>query len=271
MRLNPLIVFAYRSCDENLKMCDWHIWKCKERLKSVGKKQWGLAWLRDEKRPKEMRKHNRELQRNMIVYNNSNCRAINTLSENKNSNTILLKSHVEKFKNLFLENQRPWATQKLVSKIHHSSLSWLLHRLHPQLFASLSVQFLLNVTQSCYQSKKCFRVGDQGWLYKLLGKCHLTKWGMSQDFSLHCLNTLMSSMCKHMTICEKKIIWIATLNTEKAYVYMCYIKDISKIEIFWLSRNYAQSIYLLAGKLGEEILQNLTNFPFYVFLTDAIL
>lgn len=54
-----------------------------------------------------MRKHNRELQRKMIVYNNSNCRAINTLSENKNSDTILLKSHVEKFKNLFLEKQRP--------------------------------------------------------------------------------------------------------------------------------------------------------------------
>lgn len=56
------------------------------------------------KRPKEMHKHNWELQRNTVVYNNSNCKTINTPSENKNSDTILLKSHVEKFKNLFLEN-----------------------------------------------------------------------------------------------------------------------------------------------------------------------
>ena len=81
----------------------------------------------------------------------------------------------------------------------------------------------------------------------------------------------MSSMCKHMTICEKKFISIATLNTEKTYVYMCYINDISKIEIFWLTQNYAQSIHLLAGEQGEKILRNLINVPFYVFLTNAIL
>lgn len=215
---------------------DWRVWE---------KKQWGLAWLRDEKRPKEMRKHNRELQRNMIVYNNSNCRAINTLSENKNSNTILLKSHVEKFKNLFLENQRPWATQKLVSKIHHSSLSWLLHRLHPQLFASLSVQFLLNVTQSCYQSKKCFRVGDQGWLYKLLGKCHLTKWGMSQDFSLHCLNTLMCSMCKHMTICEKNYMNCNIKHWKGICVYVLHNRHFQNRNLLTVSK--LCSVYILAG------------------------
>lgn len=164
--------------------------------------------------------------------------------------------------------QRPRAAEKLVSKIPHSSLSWQLHRLHPQSFASLSAQFLLNVTQSCYQSKKHFRVVEQGWLYKLLGFCHLTKWGMSQASSLHCLNTLIFSMCKHMTICEKKFIWIATLNTEKTCVYVLHKRHFQNRNL--LTDSKLCSVCTL-GELEEKILRNLINFLFYVFLTNAIL